>query len=204
MIARTPKKLFSFALAAAAIVISSCGQGTDSGLKAQTNTNVTFYAKVVDQDGKPLENARFEYRLEAYPKDWTFDTRGRDNDIATIKAVSDVHGEFHFDAKGCELYRMKAQCKGYQHFFDLDVGDSHAIDNTGYRLIAWGDLWYKSDVNKPAVYVFVKEGAREIHLLPCRGGYNSGGTSRWTENKPGWPKNPSLKDVVFVQPATQP
>ena len=182
----------------------SCGQSAESRLKGQTNTTLTYYAQVVDQDGKPLEGARFEYRVEAYPKDWTFDTRGRPNNISSVTVTSDKQGRFRFDVEGCQLYRMKADCAGYRHLYDLDVGDSRAVDNTGYRLISWSDLCYKADPDHPAVLVFVKEGANEVSALPCRGGYDSGNGKHWKENEPGWPKKPSLTDVVRKQASTGP
>jgi hypothetical protein len=65
-------------------------------------------------------------------------------------------------------------------------------------------LWYKSDPDHPAVYVMVKDGAREVSALPCKGGYVSGGGKHWVKNEPDWPKNPSLKDVIRKRPSSHP
>jgi hypothetical protein len=177
----------------------ACDRDEASALKGQTNTTLTFHGQAVDQDGHALPGAHFEYRLEAYPKDWTFDTRGRPNEALIVTATSDEAGRFQMPISGCKLIRLKAERVGYRHLCETDHREG---DNFGYTLIAWGDLWYKSDPAHPAVYVFVKDGEREVSALPCRGGYDSGGGTRWTLNQPAWPKKPSLKDVVQKHPAT--
>jgi hypothetical protein len=171
--------------------------------KGQANTTVTFYGRAVDQEGVPLPGAHFEYRVESYPKDWTFDTRGRDNDVSTVAATSDADGRFQFTVTACKLIRRKAEHAGYRHLFEEDPHDG-TPQTFHYRLIAWGDLWYKTDANHPAVHVFVKDGVREVLALPCRGGWDSGGATKFpaTPNLPSWPKEPSLKDVVQKQAST--
>src|SRR5687768_15968221 len=64
-----------------------------------------------------------------------------------------------------------------------------------YLVISWGDLCYKSDVNRPAVFVFVKDGALQGTALPRPGGYDSANGEHWTENTPARPTKPSLQDV---------
>src|SRR5215207_9662631 len=62
----------------------------------------------------------------------------------------------------------------------------------------------KPDVDHPAVFVFVKDGVTEVSALPCKGGWDSGGATQFpaTPNQPAWPRDPSLKDVVYKPPAT--
>jgi hypothetical protein len=185
--------------------IASCDRDPAGRLKGQTNTTITFYGLAVDQDGNPLAGAEFEYRVEAYPKDWTFETRGRDNDVSTVNATTDARGRFQFTVTGCKLVRRKAACEGYRHLAEEDYHGGTA-QTFFYRLIAWGDLWYKTDADHPAVYVFVKDGVNEVSALPCRGGWDSGGARKFpfTPNQPAWPKKPSLKDVVYKPPTTAP
>lgn len=71
-------------------------------------------------------------------------------------------------------------------------------------LIAWGHQLFRSDPENPAVYVFVKDGVREVAVLPCRGGSQNKRSGGWVANKPEWPTRPSLKDVVYKAPTTQP
>src|SRR6185295_17988058 len=112
--------------------------------------------------------------LEAYPKDWTFDTRGRLNDMSTVKSTSDTEGRFQFEVTGC-LLRMKDISRvGYRHLWEQDTSDGRP-STYAYQLIAWSDPWYKSDPEHPAVYLFVKDGVHEVSSLPCKGGYDSGG-----------------------------
>lgn len=184
-----------------AAVVAGCNRS--SGLKGQSNTTLPFYGKVVDQVGKPLAGVAFDFRVESYPNGWTFDTRGRDNDVHHVTATSDAQGGFSFTVSGCQMFRMRAEKQGYRHFEDTD-SSSESVDNRFYRLIAWSDPWYKTDPDHPAVYVFVKDGSREVSVLPSRGGYDSGGGKQWRPNQPGWPKNPSLKDVVYKNPTTVP
>jgi hypothetical protein len=197
-------------VARVALVLTTCGAiscDRDSGsrLQGQTNSTITFYGLAVDQDGSPLAGAQFEYRIEAYPKDWTFEKRDRDNDVSMVNATTDARGQFQFTVTGCKLIRRKADHHGYRHLFDEDV-HTRAAQTSFYRLIAWGDLWYKTDADHPAVYVFVKDGVKEVSALPCRGGWDSGGAKKFpaTPNQPAWPKKPSLKDVLYKPPATAP
>jgi hypothetical protein len=120
-----------------------------------------------------------------------------------VELASGSDGRFQFTVTGSDINLTRAQRSKHRHLYDEDLHDS-AIRNRFYTLIAWSDLWFKIDPDHPAVYVFVKDGAHEVSAMPCRGGYDSGNGSHWTENEPGWPKEPSLKDVVQKQPATAP
>jgi hypothetical protein len=164
---------------------------------------MTFYGRVVDQDGLALKGAHVVYRIESYPADWTFKTRGRDNIVSQISATSNDQGSFQFTFTGCKLIRLKVTRVGYRHFYEADLSDG-APQTKGYTIVAWSDLWYKSDPNHPALYVFVKDGVHAVSALPCRGGYDSGGGNRWTLNKPAWPHKPSLPDVHYVPPSLRP
>jgi hypothetical protein len=167
-----------------------------SALKGQVNTTTTFYGLVVDQDGRPLPDATIVYSVEAYPRDWTFETRGRPYDLTRVTATSDAGGRFQFKATGCGLGLLSATRPGYRRFYEQDGGDGNAFTD-GYQLIAWGDPWYRPDVNNPAVFVFVKNGASDVSARVCRGGDDWAGGKYWTRNKPQWPKHPSLSDVVY-------
>lgn len=180
-----------------------------SGMKGQTNAKLTFYGLAVDQDGKPLSGAKFRFRVEAYPRHWTYDTRGRDNDVSWIDATSGSQGRFEFVVRGCQLIRMKAECDGYRHFCDLDHEtrpSNIGVSNFFYSLIEWSDPRYKAEPDHPAVFVFVRDGVHEVSALPCKGGYRAadGAGTRWALNNPGWPWEPSLKDVVYKRPETRP
>jgi hypothetical protein len=186
------------------MIVNGCDQNPASGLKGQVNTTVTFHGLTIDQDGRPLSGVKIEYQVDAYPKDWTFETRGRAYETSIVTATSDPNGRFEFTATGSSLRRMNVvPPRGSRHFYETDIG-SRIPTTYGYQLIAWGDLWYKSDPNNPAVFVFVKDGTREVSALPSRGGSESGGGKNWRVNQPAWPKKPSLKDVVRKQPTSNP
>jgi hypothetical protein len=175
-----------------------------SSLKGQSNTPLTFYGVAVDESGRPLEGAEFLIEVEAIPANWNFDNRGKPHDLSTVSATSGPDGRFQFDITGHILRFKRVERDGYRHFYDLDIGATNAVDNMAYRLNAWSDRWYRSDRENPAVYVFVREGVREVYALPARGGSNSANGKHWTLNKPGWPEKPSLKDVVQKQTSTHP
>jgi hypothetical protein len=171
---------------------------TPFGLKGQTNTTLTFYGKVVDQDGNPLEGAKIEYDVESYPTDWTFSSRARLNNRETVTFTSGADGRFSGRITGCKLFRLSATLDGYRHFGEeYSAGSTEHITTKAYMLVAWSNLWFKSAEDRPAIYVFVKDGVREVSALPCHGGFSSGGGLRFWPNEPGWPKEPSLKDVVY-------
>ena len=183
------------------LVAWGCDKKADPPLRGQTNVTMTFYGKAVAEDGTPLPGARFDFRVEAYPEGWTFDRRDQKNDVSEVTATSDANGQFQFTVTACTLRRLTAEKTGYRHFCDLDHESrptSLGISNDYYSLIEWGYVKYKSDAAHPAVFVFVKDGAVAVSALPCKGGYRSSGKN-WTPNKPGWPRKPSLRDVVHKQ-----
>ena len=182
---------------------TSCDRQVESKMRKQANATLTFFGVALDQAERPLSGVHVEVEVEAIPKDWTFATRGKPHNYSTLEAVTGSDGQFRFEVSAHILRFSNVSRDGYRHFFDRNAGGSQAIDNTFYRISDWGDVKYKTDANHPAVYVFVKDGAHDISVLPCRGGFTSNGTS-WIENKPGWPRQPSLEDVVYKPPATQP
>lgn len=176
----------------------SCEQSAPSGLNGQGNASMTFYGIAVDQHGEPLRGARFEFIVEAIPKDWTFETRGKPHVRATISAVSDTDGRFRFDIVAHSLFLQSASLDGFRHL-SAELGEE---SNLGIGITSWSDLLYRSDPVNPTVYVFVKDGVKEVSVLPSRGGSRAFG-KQWIANKPVWPKRPSLHDVVYQPPATQ-
>ncbi len=188
--------------------VGACDKTKSSQLKGESNATLTFFAKAVDQDGNPLPGIRITYRCESFPKDWTFDKRGEPLIQSQVTGVSDTSGRIEFDVVGHTLRRDSVVAPmGYRHFYEEFEGSvsGRIIPSTyGYLLSSWGDLCYKSDKDHPAVFVFVKDGVKEVSALPCRGGFDSGNGKHWTLNKPAWPKKPSLPDVVQKRPNTQP
>jgi hypothetical protein len=184
------------------IALAGCDGEPTSRLKGQRNATITFYGRAVDENGLPLPGAQFAYQVDAYPKDWTFETRGRPYDTSVITAISDEQGRFQFTVTGCGIRRLKAELDNRRHFFDEDA--TTTASTYGYQLIAWRDLWFRSHPDHPAIYVFVTNDVKEVAALPCKGGYDSGGGTQWRLNEPAWPKKPSLKDVVQKQPTSQP
>ena len=77
-----------------AVTHLACDRDGSSGLKGQVNTTLTFYGLTVDQDGQPIPGVKVEYQVDAYPKDWTFETRGRPYDTSIVSATSDASGRF--------------------------------------------------------------------------------------------------------------
>lgn len=183
-------------------LVSGCKEDVSGSLQGQTNTTLIFHGLAVDQDGTPLSAARFTFRIEAYPHDWTFSTRGRDNIVTNLDVVSDAQGRFALQITGCKLVRLNAVRPGYRHLHDEDSSDG-SVQTHSIGLMSWGQQQYKSDPDLPAVFVFVKKGVKEVSALPSRGGYYAWG-KEWRPNQPAWPKKPSLPDVVYKPPATRP
>jgi hypothetical protein len=188
--------------------LTSCDQKPSAALKGQVNATIRFYGLAVDQDGKPLPGARIEFQVDAYPKDWTFETRGRPYDVSFASGTSDASGRFDFEVAGCILRLKSAEASGYRHLFETYQSDKHP-SVLGYHLIAWSEQQYQSDPNNPAVFVFVKAGAEKVSALPSVGGSRWNGKG-WSPYRPAWPKSPSLKDVVYsgdpatTRPSSQP
>jgi hypothetical protein len=185
------------------VALVSCDGGGKSTLQGQPNTTMTFYGLAVDQDGAPLEGVHLRFRVEAYPKDWSFETRGRDKDFRFIDVTSDKAGTFSLPVTACGIIKLETTHKGYKELYDLDTSDG-TVRSHFIRLISWGELQYKTDSDHPAVFVFVKDGISKVSALPSRGGWNNAGGTRWTLNKPAWPTRPSLKEVVQNEPTTGP
>jgi len=178
---------------------TGCKRETSSSLKQQNNAQMTFYGLAVDQNGSPLEGVSFELVIESIPVNWTFETRGNAHDQVSRTVISGLDGKFHIDMFVHVLFVKEATLAGYRHLFAKS-----GPGNVGYLVTGSGDLCYRSDIEHPAVFVFVKDGAREVSALPSRGGYDSGNGTNWVLNKPAWPKKPSLPDVTYKPPTTQP
>lgn len=186
--------LVTWALGSFGCGVAGCDRNASNSMKGQANTTITFYGLAVDQDGRPLSGASFQFRVEAYPKDWSFETRGRENDVSMLSAVSDADGRFQFTVTGCKLIRRKAELTGYRELSDKGASAA-STDNWFYSLIAWSDITYKTDPQNPAVYVLVKNGSNVVSVLPCRGGLNRS-ENGWELNQPAWPTRPSLSGVT--------
>lgn len=177
------------------------GDGCDrpqDHLAGQKNVRVIFYGLAVDENGRPLEAATFQIISEAFPDDWTFETRGRPHDRKTFQVRSDATGRFEIELVTRGIFIEHAERAGYRHL-TAKLGEA---SNMGIMISSWGRQLYKSDPNRPAVYVFVKDGVREVSALPSRGGYYAYGKD-WRPNEAAWPLKPSLTDVVQKTPATQ-
>lgn len=176
----------------------SCEKDPASALQGQNNAQLTFFGLAVDQDGNPLQDVSFEIVLDAIPKDWSFDNRGKPHDRTRQTVTSGADGRFSANVTAHMIFVDNAQLPGYRHLFAKWSDDG----NTGYQITAWGEILYKSDPDRPAVYVFVKDGVSDVSALPSRGGFRAYG-NQWIPNQPMWPKNPSLKDVQQKQPSSQ-
>lgn len=173
----------------------ACEKKPSSMLQGQMNATVRFFGLAVDQDGNPLQDVQIKYQVDAYPKDWTFETRGRPYDVSFVSATSDEDGRFEFEATGCILRLITADRAGYRHLFEKSQSDKHP-SVTGYDLISGGELQYQSDAKNPAIFVFVKEGRQEVSVLPSVGGARRV-EKRWIPYRPAWPRQASLPDVIY-------
>jgi len=160
---------------------------------------LTFYGLAVDEKGIPLQGVKFEFVVDSIPKDWSFDTRGQPHTRKTHTVISGDDGRIQFDAYAHIIFMNEAVLEGYRHLAARFGEES----NLGIGVTSWSDLLYKSDPTNPAIYVFVKDGVKEVSALPSRGGFYAYG-KQWRPNKPAWPKKPSLPDVVYKPPTTQP
>jgi hypothetical protein len=190
-------RVTSRTLVIALMITAGCNGNDASRIQGQTNAQLTFYGLAVDQDGKPLEGVSFDIVVDAIPKDWTFENRGRPHDRMRTTVVTDADGRFSVDVAAHVIFVENGRLPGYRHLFAKWSDDG----NTGYQVTAWGEQLYKSAPDHAAVYVFVKDGVREVSALPCRGGYQLNGKQS-TLNLPRWPRTPSLPDVVRKQPGT--
>lgn len=173
----------------------------ESMLAGQSNLRTTFYGHAVDESGKALAGVHFEFVVEAYPADWTFATRGRDYERTSLSAHSDGNGDFQIDVTGCMLRLRSAEIEGYRELYELEGGtfaDGNSVFTRTIHLISWSEQQYKSDPDRPAVFVFAREGAAIATTLPSQGGSRAYGRHRWIENRPAWPRKPSLIDVDWV------
>jgi len=116
-------------LAVLALCASGCDNRPSSALKGQVNTTVAFHGLTVDQDGRPLPGVRVEYEIQAYPKDWTFETRDRPYDMSKAGALSDAAGRFTLTVTGSVIRRTVLQGPpGYRSFTEEDSGSERGRD----------------------------------------------------------------------------
>jgi hypothetical protein len=193
-----------FVVLSLGLVLSACGDSARDRLKDQTNTSLTFYGLAVDETGQPLPLVEFEFLVESFADDWSFERRGEPLKTKSHRARSGRDGRFIIHVVGHTLWLERAELRGYQHLHERQTGSSLPSDNIAYALNSWGDLLYRADPENPAVYVFVKDGVRVVSALPNKGGADSSNGTVWRKNLPAWPEWPSLPDVVYKPPATQP
>lgn len=197
-------RVFLCILSILPLLISGCDRGATGNMKGQTNSSFIFFGRAVDQDGKPLVGVQFVGEMESFPADWTFESRGKPALHTPVHATSGADGRFEVQLNGYLLRFTDVSCAGFRHFYDEALGDSQAFNNTAYEVVSWGDLRYRSDFENPAIYVFVRDDIKTIAALPSKGGASSFNGKSWTSNRPGWPKLPSLPDVVLKHPASVP
>ena len=173
-----------------------------SPLAGQTNLRMTFYGRAVDEKGRGLAGVEFKFLIEAYPADWSFQTRGRPDERSQVSVVSDANGDFHFDINGKMLRLTAASKAGYRELYELDVGTrrengGNSVFTRAFSLISTGNPLYRSDPDRPAIFVFISNGAQTTTALPSQGGFRSEGR-HWIANRAGWPDKPSLDDVDWA------
>ncbi len=186
-------------------LLGACDPSSSSpaGLKGQSNAEMTFYGLAVDELGNPLEGVAFELSIESIPVNWSFDNRGKPHDVTHVHVTTDANGRFH-QQMTLHILRVEPEVPaGFRHFCNRWGQGEGGVYNRGYQITAWGDVWYQSNPANPAIYVFVRDGAREVTALPSRGGTQIRG-KRLDLNKPGWPPDPSIRDVVYKPPTTAP
>lgn len=176
-----------------------------------TNAMMDFYGLAVDQDGKPLAGVTFEMvaiAVEGNP------FRGEQKDVRTkCRVVTDANGRFEVHATGERIDEVSAVLKGYRLLSDRDGGtggkEQTAGSNLGFQFFNWGTPTYVGNPANPAIYVLVKDGTTVVTAKVSRGGGVAavdGGASdsRWWPNKPGFPREPSIKGLTFIEPTTNP
>lgn len=173
---------------------------------ASGNQSVTFYGKVVDHEGRPLEGALLRYQVETFnssnilgdPNARTHKDKGQ---IGTDQA-----GRFTLPLHGTTFRINEIWCPGYEWVRSYDYEESRGrFFNHAYQLGVVGqDAWYQSQVENPAVFVMLaKDVKRVVHVQMSRGGMDwIRGT--WMQNQPFWPTRTIPKGVVFEEPTSQP
>jgi hypothetical protein len=178
---------------------------SQQAFRGQKNASLTFYGKIVDEEGRPLSNVPIDLLIQAYPQNWSYGSYGRDLDATTANLITDKDGSFKIDVVGCKITALPIHWPNYRLLEETDVSDATTYKMTRViDLIEWGVLWYKSSSINPTTYLLVKNGVHEVSALPCRGGYRPGSGTGWIANAPAWPNRPSLPDVVYKPAATQP
>src|SRR6478672_12858081 len=85
------------------IVVAVCGatllvgvacKPSNTALKGQTNARMVFYGRAVDEDGKPLGEVTFEFLVESFPANWSYERRGEPLEKTKLHASSGSDGRF--------------------------------------------------------------------------------------------------------------
>jgi hypothetical protein len=175
-----------------------------SQLAGQTNTTMTFHGLAVDSEGLPMPGLTFVFNVESYPKDWTYQTAARLNDVTELRATTGPDGRFAADVEGCYLRLLRIEGTHLRELRDTDTL-SGAVRTRNFALIDWGEVQYRSDPNRPATYVFLRDGGTEVSVLPSRGGDDLlDARPTWGRNEPKWPNQPSVKSVTYRPPGAPP
>jgi len=163
-----------------------------------------FCGVVVNQDGHPLAGAVFSFEIEIVPPGLKL---GEPFNYEVFTATSVENGRISFRTRGKLLWIKQSTLPGYDRLVD----SSPASTSNFYSFHQDGEDLMRFDWENQAVFVFVKDGETDVHVLPSAGGYLAFGfhevnfkrVRRWDRVKPAWPNEPSIPGVRYVAPATQ-
>mgnify|MGYP000844805021 CR=1 FL=1 len=168
------------------------------------NRTITFEGVIVDEIGRPIPGASVEVFIRGINTKWASDpqgvnARGWDRE-RSLQSGQD--GSFSLLIEGTHFSIMSIKAPGFQWLYE-EYGSVQAGSNASYQIAPAGSH-YISQQGSPAIFVMVRDGVKDVHVMPSRGGAEVDDKGRITPNTPRWPRKPSLPDVVYKPPPTQP
>ena len=138
---------------------------------ATSDRPITFFGKVVDQDGKPLPGASVSISIQKFKITSVGSRTGNHFVKHVLQRRTDESGAFRVEGEsGSKLFIEKIMCSGY-----VDIPEPDWTYEPYYSQLSFsyspapGTLVYLPDPNRPALFPLRREGEARV-AGPSKGG----------------------------------
>jgi hypothetical protein len=178
-----------------------------AAMDRHANTDGVLWGLVVDQGGEPLAGAVVTAEMVGINEDWAGSPGGATNRERRrlVNERTDAHGRFQLQLHGLYLRITDITYPEHAWLYDLNISSEAGYPFGAGRLFEFADHGragpYIPVRDAPAVFVMVRNGNQNVHVMPSPGGMLRLSTTTAPDPvplTPVWPRKPSVAGVVYV------